>query len=157
MTTTEYHRHVLEGHRRHLTQRAASVVVVVVAIVGAAVAIAAEGGDGIAHRVGVDPQFVHADDYEIVVFQPWQGYDHPTVNMETTVKAGILKMEEMGLVQSRVAHLIFTMDPSFAGGHLFDEDNRGRVLALFRNLVDLAVSMFHFLQTTMSMTVAWGR
>ena len=75
-------------------------MVVVVAIVGAAVAIAAEGGDGITHRVGVNPQFGHVDDSEIVVFQPWQGSDHPTVNVE----------------------------PSFAGEHLFDEYNRWRVL-----------------------------
>ena len=79
------------------------------------------------------------------------------MNVDTTVKAGILKTEDMGLVQSRAAQLIFTMEPSFAGEHLFDEDNRGRVLALFWNPVDRAVSMFHYLQTTMSMTVAWGR
>ncbi|KAK1743182.1 hypothetical protein QTG54_005803 [Skeletonema marinoi] len=55
----------------------------------------------------------------------------------------------MGLVQSRTADLIFTMEPAFAGEQLFDPQNKGRIMALFRNPVDRLVNghMGTYLQT----------
>lgn len=39
------------------------------------------------------------------------------------------------------------MEPAFAGEKLYDEDHKGRFLALFRHPVDRAVSMFYYLQS----------
>jgi hypothetical protein len=39
------------------------------------------------------------------------------------------------------------MEPQFAGKELYDEENKGRFLALFRHPVDRALSMFYYLQT----------
>jgi hypothetical protein len=39
------------------------------------------------------------------------------------------------------------MEPAFAGEKLYDSDNQGRFLALFRHPVDRAVSMFYYLQS----------
>ena len=75
------------------------------------------------------------------------GRDWKTVNVDTTIKSGILRAKEMGLVQSKTAQLIFTMEPNFAGQHLFDEHNKGRILALFRHPIDRIVSKFYYLQT----------
>ena len=48
----------------------------------------------------------------------------------------------MGLVQSHTSNLIFTMEPQFAGQELYDEEHKGRFLALVRHPVDRALSMF---------------
>lgn len=60
---------------------------------------------------------------------------------------GILRAKEFGLVQSHTTDLIFTMEPQIAGQELYDEENRGRFLALFRHPVDRALSMFFYLQS----------
>lgn len=39
------------------------------------------------------------------------------------------------------------MEPQVAGEHLYDEFNRGRILALFRHPIDRVVSKFYYLQT----------
>ena len=69
------------------------------------------------------------------------------MNVDTTIKAGINRAKKLGLVQSHTTDLIFTMEPQYAGQELYDENNRGRFLALFRHPVDRALSMFFYLQT----------
>jgi len=103
-------------------------------------------GKTLAHRVGADPRFGHDQENEIVVFEPHEGKDWKVVNVDTTIKPGILRAKELGLVQSHTTDLIFTMEPAFAGEQLYDEDNKGRFLALFRHPVDRAASMFFYLQ-----------
>jgi hypothetical protein len=97
--------------------------------------------------VGADPRFGHDADEEIVVFEPHKGKDWKVVNVDTTIKEGIDRAGKMGLVQSHKSDLIFTMEPAYAGEKLYDEDNKGRFLALFRHPVDRALSMFYYLQT----------
>ena len=94
-------------------------------------------GRTLAHRVGGDPRFGHDTDTEIIVFEPHasSGKDWKVVNVDTTIKPGILRAKKMGLVQSRAADIIFTMEPQFAGQELYDEDHKGRLLALFRHPV----------------------
>lgn len=104
-------------------------------------------GQTLAHRVGADPRYGHDKDAEIVVFEPHAGKDWKVVNVDTTIKPGILRAREMGLVQSHTSDLIFTMEPQFAGQELYDEEHKGRFLALFRHPVDRALSMFFYLQT----------
>jgi len=104
-------------------------------------------GQTLAHRVGADPRYGHDHDAEIVVFEPHGGKDWKVVNVDTTIKPGILRAKQMGLVQSHTSDLIFTMEPQFAGQELYDEDNKGRFLALFRHPVDRALSMFFYLGT----------
>jgi len=104
-------------------------------------------GQTLAHRVGADPKFGYDKEDEVVVFEPHAGKDWKVVNVDTTIKAGILRAKELGLVQSHTTDLIFTMEPNFAGRELYDEANKGRFLALFRHPVERAVSMFYYLQT----------
>ena len=104
-------------------------------------------GQTLAHRVGADPRFGHDQEKEIVVFQPHGHKDWKVVNVDTTIKAGIMRAKRLGLVQSHTTDLIFTMEPNFAGQELYDEENKGRFLALFRHPVDRALSMFFYLQT----------
>merc|ERR1719491_254386 len=104
-------------------------------------------GRTLAHRVGADPRHGQDQKNEIVVFEPHQGKDWKVVNVDTTIKKGIIRAKELGLVQSHTTDVIFTMEPNFAGQNLYDEDNKGRLLALFRHPVDRAVSMFYYLQT----------
>eukprot|EP01082_Thalassiosira_pseudonana_P004792 g4565.t1 g4565 contig15:1299971-1302522(+) len=103
-------------------------------------------GKTLAHRVGADPRFGHDHDSEVVVFEPHQGKDWKVVNVDTTIKQGIIRAKTMGLVQSHTTDLIFTMEPAFAGENLYDEEHKGRFLALFRHPVERAVSMFYYLQ-----------
>ena len=49
-------------------------------------------------------------------------------------------------MQSHTSDLIFTMEPQFTGQELYDEEHKGRSLALFRHPVDRALSMFFYLQ-----------
>lgn len=104
-------------------------------------------GQTLAHRVGADPKWGHDQTEEIVVFEPHDGKDWKVVNVDTTIKPGILRAKKLGLVQSHTTDLIFTMEPNFAGRELYDEENKGRFLALFRHPVDRALSMFFYLQT----------
>eukprot|EP00574_Skeletonema_japonicum_P014016 CAMPEP_0201721852 /NCGR_PEP_ID=MMETSP0593-20130828/6409_1 /ASSEMBLY_ACC=CAM_ASM_000672 /TAXON_ID=267983 /ORGANISM="Skeletonema japonicum, Strain CCMP2506" /LENGTH=407 /DNA_ID=CAMNT_0048212729 /DNA_START=60 /DNA_END=1283 /DNA_ORIENTATION=+ len=98
-------------------------------------------------RIGIDPRHGHDQTDEIVVFPPIAGKDWNTVNVDTTIRPGIVRAKKMGLVQSHTADLIFTMEPAFAGEQLFDPKNKGRIMALFRNPVDRLVSKFYYLQT----------
>ena len=104
-------------------------------------------GQTLAHRVGSDPKYGHDQKDEVVVFEPHEGKDWKVVNVDTTIKAGILRAKKIGLVQSHTTDLIFTMEPNFAGRELYDEENKGRFLALFRHPVERAFSMFYYLQT----------
>ena len=59
-----------------------------------------------------------------------------------------MRARTLGLVPSHMSDMIFTNELAFAGQQLFDEDNRGRFLALFRHPVDRAISLFHRLQAS---------
>ncbi len=98
-------------------------------------------------RIGIDPRHGHDQTDEIVVFPPIAGKDWKTVNVDTTIRPGIDRARKMGLAQSHTADLIFTMEPAYAGEQLFDSQNKGRIMALFRNPVDRLVSKFYYLQT----------
>ena len=104
-------------------------------------------GKTLAHRVGADPKYGYDKSDEVVVFEPHGGKDWKVVNVDTTIRSGILRAKELGLVQSHTTDLIFTMEPNFAGQELYDEENKGRFLALFRHPVERAFSMFYYLQT----------
>jgi hypothetical protein len=62
----------------------------------------------LAHRVGADPRFGHQNDKELKVFEPHAGKDWRVVNVDTTIRSGIVKAEKMGLVQSGSADLVCT-------------------------------------------------
>eukprot|EP00804_Cyclotella_cryptica_P001562 CCRYP_003776-RA/>CCRYP_003776-RA protein AED:0.11 eAED:0.11 QI:1855/1/0.85/1/0.83/0.85/7/0/596 len=103
-------------------------------------------GQTLAHRGGVDPKFGYDHKDELVVFKPREDQHGKFVNVDTTIKEGILRAKELGLVQSHVSDIIFTMEPTFAGQNLYDKKNKGRILALFRHPVDRMVSKFYYLQ-----------
>lgn len=68
-----------------------------------------------AHRGGVDPKFGHDTKDELVTFKPKEDKDGKFVNVDTTIREGILRAKELGLVQSHMSDIIFTMEPTFAG------------------------------------------
>jgi hypothetical protein len=68
-------------------------------------------GQTLAHRVGADPRFGHDKDSEIVVFEPHSGKDWKVVNVDTTVRAGIIKASNMGLIKSHTADLVSALYP----------------------------------------------
>lgn len=72
-------------------------------------------GQTLAHRGGVDPKFGHDRKDELVAFKPKESKDGKFVNVDTTIKEGILRAKELGLVQSHMSDIIFTMEPTFAG------------------------------------------
>ena len=63
----------------------------------------------------MDPKFGYDHKDELVVFKPQEDRHGKFVNVDTTIKEGILRAKEMGLVQSHVSDIIFTMEPTFAG------------------------------------------
>ena len=60
----------------------------------------------LSHRVGADPRFGHANDREIQVFEPHGGKDWKVVNVDTTLRSGIVKAGRMGLVESGLVDLV---------------------------------------------------
>mmetsp|Transcript_20585 Transcript_20585/g.31768 ORF Transcript_20585/g.31768 Transcript_20585/m.31768 type:complete len:356 (-) Transcript_20585:68-1135(-) len=104
-------------------------------------------GKALTIRIGVDPRYGHDQSDELVVFKPIEGKDWKTVNVDTVSEKGILRAEEMGLVASGKADIIFAMDVNFASSHLFDRLNKGRILSIFRHPVDRLASKFYYLQS----------
>lgn len=58
----------------------------------------------------------------------------------------ILKAKELGLVSSGKAEVIFSSFPEYAVKHLFDNTNKARMLAMFREPIDRLISKFYYLQ-----------
>jgi len=97
-------------------------------------------------RVGVDPRFGHDKDEELVVFEPGQ-MGVSFVNVDTLSRPGILRSQKLGLVPSGLADImIVTNNLNFAIEHLYDEDHKGRVIALFRHPVERLISKFYYSQ-----------
>ena len=95
-------------------------------------------------RVGVEPHLGHDKDEELVVFET-RG-DMLTLNVDTISPAGMLRAKKMGLVESGLADLIVTTNINVAVATLYDNQNRGRLLALFRPPVDRMISKFYYSQ-----------
>ena len=56
----------------------------------------------------MDPKFGYDREDELVVFKPREDQHGKFVNVDTTIKEGILRAKELGLVQSHVSDIIFT-------------------------------------------------
>jgi len=97
-------------------------------------------------KIGGRPEFGHHEDEELVVFRPWARTGPAFVNVDATSKKGILRAQELGLVPSGLADVIFTNNPSSSIEHLYDSSHKGRVLGLFRHPVERLISKFYYLQ-----------
>ena len=95
-------------------------------------------------RVGVEPHLGHDKDEKLVVFET-RG-DMLTLNVDTISPAGMLRAKKMGLVESGLADLIVTTNINVAVATLYDDQNRGRLLALFRPPVDRMISKLYYSQ-----------
>jgi len=93
-------------------------------------------GRSIANRVGVLDRFGHGEADELIEFEPFKEKDWKTVNVDVTSKEGILRAAEMGLAASHEADLVVTTEPSFAGQHFFDGQNKARYMGMFRHPVE---------------------
>ena len=68
------------------------------------------------------------------------------LNVDTISPEGILRAQQLGLVPSGMADMIVTTSYlNFALEHLYDNQHKGRVLAMFRHPVDRLVSLFYYL------------
>eukprot|EP00985_Skeletonema_marinoi_P004416 scaffold1934_cov75-Skeletonema_marinoi.AAC.1 len=92
------------------------------------------------------PSISRTEDKELVAFKPYGQRGGTYVNVDMTTRSGMLRAEKMGLVASGKADMLFAMDPSFAGEHLYDKEHKGRILGLFRHPVDRLASKFYYLQ-----------
>jgi hypothetical protein len=68
------------------------------------------------------------------------------VNVDTMTRPGILRAERLGLISSGLADIIVVGNLSFAIEHLYDDDHKGRALALFRHPVERLISKFYYSQ-----------
>ena len=68
------------------------------------------------------------------------------VNVDTITRPGILRAERLGLVPSGLADMIVSPNLNFAIEHLYDEDHKGRVLAMFRHPIERMISKFYYSQ-----------
>ena len=94
------------------------------------------------------PQFGHHKSNVLEVFKPFPRSTYQTINVDTTSLPGMLRANEMGLVGSNKADIIFTHDLFTAMKHLgFTPHNQGRAMALFRHPIERLVSKFYYLQT----------
>jgi hypothetical protein len=102
----------------------------------------------LANQVGANPRFEHNEETALVEFKPWKSYNWSVINVDTTTQEGILRAQELGLVSSKdpKVDLVVSGEFDFVASHLFDETNRGRVFAMFRNPVERLESLFYYLQ-----------
>jgi hypothetical protein len=102
----------------------------------------------LANQVGANPNFGHEEETALVEFKPWKRVDWSVINVDTTTKEGILRAQEMGLVQSKEprVHLVVSGEFDFASEHLFDGTHRGRVFSMFKHPVRRLESLFYYLQ-----------
>eukprot|EP00985_Skeletonema_marinoi_P013358 scaffold6596_cov140-Skeletonema_marinoi.AAC.1 len=92
------------------------------------------------------PSVSRTNDKELIAFKPYGQRGGTYVNVDMTTRSGMLRAAKMGLVASGKADMLFAMDPSFAGEHLYDKHHKGRILGLFRHPVDRLASKFYYLQ-----------
>eukprot|EP00984_Skeletonema_dohrnii_P025535 scaffold14716_cov119-Skeletonema_dohrnii-CCMP3373.AAC.4 len=92
------------------------------------------------------PSVSRTNDKELIEFKPYGERRGTYVNVDMTTRSGMLRAEKMGLVASGKADMLFAMDLSFAGEHLYDKQHKGRILGLFRHPVDRLASKFYYLQ-----------
>ena len=93
------------------------------------------------------PSIGKYEENDIIAFEPFGRHSGTYVNVDVTTHEGMLRAEELGLVPSGKADIIFAMEVSFAGDHLFDAQHKGRMLGLFRHPIQRLVSKFYYLQT----------
>jgi hypothetical protein len=67
------------------------------------------------------------------------------VNVDTTHIPGLEKAKRLGLVESRLAEVI-VIRHVFDAEQLFNQQQRGRLFAVFRHPLERAVSMFNYLK-----------
>jgi len=67
------------------------------------------------------------------------------VNVDTSTSGGIDRARSMGLVESSMADVIVTQY-LYQAATLFNPNQRGRIFAIFRDPIERASSMYHYLQ-----------
>mmetsp|Transcript_22084 Transcript_22084/g.29119 ORF Transcript_22084/g.29119 Transcript_22084/m.29119 type:complete len:346 (+) Transcript_22084:57-1094(+) len=75
--------------------------------------------------------------------QVWELDHHRLVNVDTTLEKGLERAKNLGLAESGLADVVFTMFPRHAA-EIFSEEHPGRLFAFFRHPVDRAVSQFYY-------------
>lgn len=94
----------------------------------------------------LNPTVSRTEEEDLIAFEPYGERGGKFVNVDMTTKSGMLRAERLGLVASGKVDILFAMDPSFAGEHLFDEQHKGRILCLFRHPIERLESKFYYLQ-----------
>ena len=100
----------------------------------------------IANRAGGLAQFGYSTKNFLLSFHPWGESGPSYVNADTTSFEGINRAERLRLVPAHKADIIFTSYPEYAISHLYNRNNKGRAMGLFRHPINRLVSKFYYLQ-----------
>lgn len=85
------------------------------------------------------------NDEKLQVFESPNGALY--VNVDTTTKQGIRRAKQLGLTDSRLAEVMTSPLLHSFVSNIFNRAQKGRMFALFRDPINRAVSMYHYLST----------
>lgn len=85
------------------------------------------------------------NDEKLQVFESLNGALY--VNVDTTTKQGIRRAKQLGLADARLAEVMTSPELHLFVSNIFNRAQKGRMFALFRDPINRAVSMYHYLST----------
>jgi hypothetical protein len=85
------------------------------------------------------------NDEKLEVFETPNGALY--VNVDSTTKQGIRRAKQLGLADARLAEVMTSPELHLFVSSIFNRSQKGRMFALFRDPINRAVSMYHYLST----------
>ena len=85
------------------------------------------------------------NDEKLEVFEAQSGALY--VNVDTTTFQGIKRAKQLGLADTRLAEVMTSPELHLFAGSIFNRAQKGRMFAVFRDPINRAVSMYHYLTT----------
>jgi hypothetical protein len=85
------------------------------------------------------------NDEKLEVFESQSGALY--VNVDTTTIQGIRRAMQLGLADSRLAEVMTSPELHLFASSIFNRAQKGRMFALFRDPINRAVSMYHYLSS----------
>lgn len=85
------------------------------------------------------------NDEKLEVFESQSGALY--VNVDTTTIQGIRRAKQLGLADARLAEVMTSPELHLFASSIFNRVQKGRMFALFRDPINRAVSMYHYLSS----------
>ena len=85
------------------------------------------------------------NDEKLEVFEATTGALY--VNVDTSTKQGIRRAKQLGLADARLAEVMMSPELHLFASSIFNRAQKGRMFALFRDPINRAVSMYHYLSS----------